>query len=117
MSMDAVEFVNKMNRMCAKYPDCVGCPIEAENKDEDCMSKVSAEQMVDIVNKWTSEHPIKTRQSELLRVIPNLRLDKNGSIFLCPATITGDLCGVYSDKHGCDNCYDCRKNFWNQEVD
>lgn len=117
MSMDAVEFVNKMNRMCAKYPDCVGCPIETENKDEDCMSKVSAEQMVDIVNKWTSEHPIKTRQSELLRVIPNLRLDKNGSIFLCPATITGDLCGVYSDKHGCDNCYDCRKNFWNQEVD
>lgn len=117
MSMDAVEFVNKMNRMCLKYPDCVGCPIETENKDEDCMSKVSAEQMVDIVNKWTSEHPIKTRQSELLRVIPNLRLDKNGSIFLCPATITGDLCGVYSDKHGCDNCYDCRKNFWNQEVD
>lgn len=117
MSMDAVEFVNKMNRMCAKYPGCVGCPIGTENQDEDCMSKVPAEQMVAIVEKWTSEHPIKTRQSELLRVIPNLKLDKNGSIFLCPATITDDLCGVYSDKHGYDNCYDCRKNFWNQEVE
>ena len=47
---------------------------------------------VEFVNK------IKTRQSEFLRVIPNLKLDKNGSIFLCPATITDDLCGVYSDK-------------------
>lgn len=115
MSMDAVEFVNKMNRMCAKYPDCVGCPIETENQDEDCMSKVPAEQMVAIVEKWTNEHPGKTRQSEFLRVIPNLRLDKAGSIQLCPATITGERCEVYGAAY--ENCYDCRKNFWNQEVD
>lgn len=117
--MDALEFLKEERRMCASFDAmCVKCPLGntgccviVGDTDRELENEVAA------VEQWSKEYPIKTRQSELLRVIPNLKLDKNGSIFLCPATITGDLCGVYSDKNGCDNCYDCRKNFWSQEVE
>lgn len=117
--MEALKFLKEERRMCASFDAmCVkgplgdtGCCVIIGDTDRKLENEVAA------VGQWSKEHPHKTRQSELLRVIPNLKLDKNGSIFLCPATITGNLCGVYSGKHGCDNCYDCRKNFWNQEVE
>lgn len=118
MSMDAVEFVNKMNRMCAKYPDCVGCPIETENKDEDCMSKVSAEQMVDIVKKWTSEHPIKTRQSLFLEQYPEARIGDDGVLQIYPCLISASHRNARGNcaTMGCE-CPDCRREFWMQEVE
>ena len=118
MSMDAVEFVNKMNRMCAKYPDCVGCPIETENKDEDCMSKVSAEQMVDIVKKWTSEHPIKTRQSLFLEQYPEARIGDDGVLQIYPCLISASHRNARGNcaTMGCE-CPDCRREFWMQEEE
>lgn len=114
MSMDAVEFVNKMNRMCAKYPGCVGCPIETENQDEDCMSKVPAEQMVAIVEKWTSEHPRKTRQSVLLAQWPNCMMGDDGVVGMCPRNVDKNyIC----DLNRSAGCPDCRREFWMQEVE
>ena len=119
MNMDAVKFISEHKRMCESFgTSCNGCPLHGHPCTFiSSITNGDCKRILVKVEQWSKEHPIKTRQSELLRVIPNLRLDKNGSIFLCPATITGNLCGVYSNKHGCDNCYDCRKNFWNQEVE
>lgn len=119
MSIDAVEFVNKMNMMCLKNPGCVGYPIETENQDEDCMSKLPAEQMVDIVKKWTSEHPIKTRQSVFLEQWPEAELTKDGVISICPIAVSA----AYRNKTGgCASptrprCAVCRREFWMQEVE
>lgn len=116
MSMDAVEFVNKMNRMCAKYPGCVGCPIETENQDEDCMSKVPAEQMVAIVEKWTSEHPRKTRQSVFLEQWPETEIDTFGYLMVCPKRISAD-CRIRYGNCSDRLCSDCHREFWDQEVE
>lgn len=116
MSMDAVEFVNKMNRMCAKYSGCVGCPIETENQDEDCMSKVPAEQMVAIVEKWTSEHPRKTRQSVFLKQWPETEIDTCGYLMVCPKRISAD-CRIRYGNCADRLCSDCRREFWDQEVE
>ena len=117
MSMDIVEFVNKMSRMCSKYPDCVGCPIETENEDEDCLSKVPAEQMVDIVEQWAREHPIKTRQSEFLKMFPNVMRNNEGQPYICPRTLDT----VYQPDGDCaldvDICQRCRAKFWGQVVE
>lgn len=119
MSMDAVEFVNKMNRMCLKYPGCVGCPIETENQDEDCMSKVPAEQMVAIVEKWTSEHPRKTRQSVFLEQYPDADISDDGLPDVAPCQLCVGLIHGESTED-CENrglCVECRREFWDQEVE
>ncbi len=119
MRMDAVEFVNKMNRMCAKYPDCVGCPIETENEMDDCLSKVPADQMVDIVEKWANEHPIKTRQSEFLKMFPNVDLDSDGVINILPCRMDTKNYRVNANGGGCKTapCVICKQEFWSQEVE
>lgn len=113
MSMDTVEFVNKMKRMCAKYPDCNGCPLETENGDDDCMAKVPAEQMVDIVEQWAKENSPKTRQSVFLEQWPNAELDCCGIIKIDPCDVDAT---IYQNCKT-DACEQCRREFWMQEVE
>ena len=117
--MDAVEFLKERKRLCEVYfekTECKECPLENMGCwTVDFCADDSCEAVIATVEQWSKEHPRKTRQSVFLRVIPNLRLDKAGSIQLCPATITGERCEVYGAAY--ENCYDCRKNFWSQEVE
>lgn len=114
--MDALEFLRERRRMCKSYKNCDGCPfVKRLCAIRDITSNEERKSVIAIVEQWSKEHPCKTRQSVFLRVIPNLRLDKAGSIQLCPATITGERCEVYGAAY--ENCYDCRKNFWGQEVE
>lgn len=112
--MDAIEFINKMVRMCAKYPKCEGCPVAVQNDSEDCMAKVPAKQMVTIVEQWSKENPVKTRQSVFLEQWPNASVDDNGTIVMCPRNV--------DKNYGCNlklgyGCIECRREFWMQEVE
>lgn len=111
--MDAVEFVKEMARMCAKYPCCVGCPVEAENDDENCMAKVPAEQMVTIIEQWAKEHPVKTRQSVFLEQWPNVAVSEGGVIKIRPCNLDVNA------KKEClgVTCDYCRRDFWMKEVE
>ena len=66
-----------------------------------------------IVEKWSAEHPIKTRQSEFLKMFPNAKL-VNGHINICPKAIN-DTVTNYID---CRNllCSDCKEKYWLEEV-
>lgn len=63
--MDAVEFLNEGTRMCNSHEACVGCPMYPI--DDCCMVRMNLKQMIRIVEQWSKEHPIKTRQSEFLK--------------------------------------------------
>ena len=109
-------YIVSAKRMCNYCGHCEGCPLKEVGCALDPIgSDDDFERVITTVEQWSKEHPLKTRQSVFLRVIPNLRLDKAGSIQLCPATITGERCEVYGAAY--ENCYDCRKNFWGQEVE
>ena len=97
--MDAVKFLKENSRMCNRM-DCSNCPVSLNKNGtgrtcED-FSENYPEKYVAIVEKWSKEHPIKTRQSEFLKMFPNARMDGNGSVGLCPisvdSTIPRDLC-------------------------
>lgn len=64
--MDAVKFIKEHRRMCKTYHSCRSCPL----KDTPCTSiaAVNPEVIVPIVEQWSSEHPVKTRQSEFLEI-------------------------------------------------
>lgn len=110
--MDAVEFLNEGTRMCNSYEACVGCPMYPT--DDCCMVKMNLKQMIRIVEQWVKEHPVKTRQSEFLKIFPNANLDDYGILLIAP-------CDVYDEerKSGCweNGCDKCRHNFWLKEIE
>ena len=120
--MDAVEFLKAKNRMCRERgylpEDCFACPIG--NDSGGCQAgvlenqKVTEEMLVQIVEKWAKEHPKKTRQSEFLKMFPNAYI-AGGVPEINPCHVDAK----FSPQKGCGNssCADCRKEYWNEEVE
>lgn len=111
--MDAVEFLKERTRMCNFYMSrCMNCP---GNKVAYCATLCAkAIDLVPIVEQWSKEHPVKTRQSEFLKMFPNANLDDYGIPLIAP-------CDVYDEerKSGCweNGCDKCRHNFWLKEIE
>ena len=108
-------FFKELKRMCNKFNStCVGCKIYDICFDIGCYSfiKNDPQKAIEIVQKWSDEHPIKTRQSEFLKVFPNAHLI-NGVINICPKTAFFDF-GDCPTQKTCDNC---RKEYWLAEVE
>lgn len=114
--MDAVEFLKEKERMCRSYncESCVKCPCEDINNGFDMTCEDLAiekpEEFVAIVERWSSEHPVKTRQSEFLRMFPNAQVP-NGCLRICPI-----MCDK-NEKCIVGTCYECRKKYWLSEID
>ena len=113
--MDAVKFLKEYNRMCKSYGhDCGECGIDKMRNGDGCTSIIHAhpEEAVSIVGKWSAEHPIKTRQSEFLKMFPDVKF-ADGVIDICPCQIDTKI------KDNCSRlspCFNCRKEYWLAEV-
>ena len=110
--MDAVEYVKELRRICKSHPACNVCPLNSKfcyiaNMCED------AEKAVKIVEQWAKDHPVKTRQSEFLKMFP--KAAKNGRVLdFCPKDLDID----YMPPKRCENisCSACKTDYWNEEV-
>ena len=114
--MDAVEFFKTVNRLC-KNQSCKECPVY---KDMHCMvgfdddSIKSIDETVSKVDQWAKGHPVKTRQSEILKLFPNVKID-DGVIAFCPRNFFPEVeRSAYCKKY--DKCRECRKDYWLTEV-
>lgn len=113
--MDAVEFFKTVNRMC-KNKDCNEYPVYKNNTccmigfDDD--STKSIEETVSKVEQWAKDHPVKTRQSEFLKLFPNAVIDEDNGILCIKPCVIDESIGCTNGK-GCDDC--CRK-YWLTEV-
>lgn len=119
--MDALEFFKGRKRMCRCYEGCIGCPLE----ETGCASVVSSltsdadyMRIVATVEQWSKEHSHKTRQSVFLEQFPEAELDVCGVVTICPAPLSEDYRnGNGGCKHPSTACYECRREFWMQEVE
>ena len=116
--MDAVEFLKTVNRLCKNQSGCEKCLI-CENGT--CMagfgdvSVKSIDETVSKVEQWAKDHPVKTRQSEFLKMFPNARIDDSGVLIFCPKEFSQvGARSTYCEKH--ENCKECRKDYWLAEV-
>ena len=117
--MDALEFLKERKRMCTSYRSCDGCPLAGTH----CVLSYATDdedykRIIATVEKWSKEHPRKTRQSMFLEHWPETEIDVNGVIQLCPMSISA----THRDNNGeCKDperlCRDCRREFWSQEVE
>lgn len=116
--MDAVEYLKTLNRMC--HCECLKCEFgKARSGFETCpvWQRTHPEEAVAIVEKWAKEHPTKTRQSEFLKMFPNVILNDKGQPSLCAKLLDT----TYHRVGGCgldvDTCQRCMDNFWGQEME
>lgn len=114
MMMDAVEFLKEKERMCSKCGACSRCPDDIKNNGfyMDCedLAIENPEEFVAIVERWSAEHPVKTRQSEFLKMFPNAQKLRKGALLVCPRLVDSE----YNCNGSCDYC---RKEYWQSEID
>lgn len=107
--MDAVEFYRTFKRMCYKT-DCKDCLLEQKCRPS---ANVEPEEVVELVEQWAKDNPVKTRQSEFLKLFPNA--PKSGRVLnICPQNLNID----YMPPKRCENisCSVCKTDYWNEEV-
>ena len=106
--MDAVKFIEERNRM---YESGAATPGIGLEDDYDPVIAVK------VVENWSAAHPRKTRQSVFLDNYPCARIDSQSVLYACPADAYGNnVCP--KNKNGAPIiCYDCRREFWMQEVE
>lgn len=107
--MDAVKFLQERNRMFLSGGATPSIGLE------DDFDPVMA---VEIVEKWSEQHPRRTRQSVFLEQYPEARIGNHGVLLVCPSQISAwhrnADGGCATIGRGCD---DCRREFWMQEVE
>ena len=109
--MDAVEFYRQFARYCSSSY-CSECTIV-----ESCKTKGKdgrdADKIVRTIEQWAKDNPIKTRQSEFLKIFPNVQI-QDDVIQVCPKAISCN----YRSKENCYeiNCCDCKRKFWLTEM-
>ena len=105
--MEAVKFVETLQRK-----------IKNENRDEIIIRTTDdANLFVDLVEEWSKDHPLKTRQSVFLEQYPEAAIYEDGVVGLCP----GSISAAHRNSDGLCNCpekicRDCRREFWLEEV-
>ena len=117
--MDAVEFYKSMKRMCYSGEMCEKCPLYNNFSEMGSVCDVllhisdeKASRVKSIVEQWAESHPIKTRQSEFLKMFPDAKINDDGILAFCP--------GAFSQKekycHKYNKCEECCKDYWLTEV-
>lgn len=104
--MDAVEFLDKVDRLSKRGST------EEKKRYNDYRTARDNTRAVKFVERWDAEHPVKTRQSEFLKLFPNAQTD-SGCLNACPMDVFGNT-GIDCNKR---TCFECKKEFWLQEVE
>ena len=109
--MDVVEFFSEFRRMCKSSSDCAKCEYHGNKCDN---ANEIFEKTVAVVEQWSREHPRKTRQDVFLEQWPEAEL-VDGIIDVKPCR----LVAAFRLGQECHKtfCYDCRREFWMQEVE
>lgn len=116
--MDAVEYLKEKVRMCNEHR-CRNCPLGKAGDEQyysscrECEEE-HPEEAVEVVKKWSAEHPKKTRQTEFLKMFPNATI-VDGMLEINPCHVDYK----FNPQKGCgdSSCIDCRKEYWNEEVE
>ena len=114
--MDAVEFLRERRKLCDDNVCGESCPLFYccdENIEDNRIRQVLA------VEKWAKEHPVKTRQSEFLKMWPDAEIGDDGYPSVAPCQLYKGM--EEKDENGvcCKNCgcAECRRDFWLKEIE
>lgn len=110
-------FLKEWRRMCDSLQrTCQQCYLYEIVDTGSCHTamRTMPNQVIEIVQKWSNEHPKKTRQSEFLKMFPNARLDFDSVLVIEPCAVDKNFASTYCIS---DHCYICRAEYWLAEVE
>lgn len=109
--MDVLKFAKEFKRMCHTYTEtmCKGCPrekcLKCEIKE---LSNTGIKELINDVEKWSKEHPQRTRLQDLLEKYPSAMMCNDDSPKVCCKHL-GYIMSCPENK----NCKEC----WNMPVE
>lgn len=109
-------FKEEMNRMCQSL-EAELCPLKHGSVTWFCdecegMCFQETEFAIETVQKWSDEHPKKTRQSEFLKMYPNAMLCEGEYLNIAPCHLDRNI------RKGClESCINCHREYWLAEVE
>lgn len=102
--MDAAKFLKEMKRMCKFYESCDECSLK-NNQFNTCLPSPAGiildfvPDMVNAVEKWSKEHPQKTKLDDLKEKFPKSHFALYGAYPNSPPVLYG-----YCKKLECIGC-------------
>lgn len=117
--MDVIEYLKTEQRICGFYMEgCRECPLSSYNNGTGTgcgrFIKREPEKCIEIMKKWTEEHPPKTRQGEFLKMFPDAKLE-DGVPVIAPCII--DSKAKKDDCEGLHTCPKCVREYWTTEIE
>lgn len=88
-----------------------------------CASIVGIPKLIPIIEQWAKEHPVKTRQSEFLKMFQNAQKSSDGVLDICPNKIEPEKYKSVALYKACINsdtgklCTECERDFWLKEIE
>ena len=116
-----INFYHELQRLCDSRTRCVNdeankgqCPMLG--RCEDALTKISIEdatKLVEIIQKWSDEHPKKTYAQDFFEKFPKAQSYSDGSPVVCRKIIYGEIRPPFKNCHYTGACYKC----WNEPME
>ena len=106
--MDAVEFIKQVRRMGKAKGEAICFKLEETDTE-----------IVERVEQWAKEHPVKTRQDEFLKQWPDAKISDDGLPAIAPCQLNVLFIHGKAQKDCEDRgvCNKCRRDFWLKEIE
>lgn len=111
-----IGFVKEADRVCLMHEECKECPFSGRKACPKAVLEYDTpdvQAIIDALQKWSDEHPVKTRLDDLLEKYPNVPLREDGLLDFLPSRL-----GYCEDCRNCrcfENC--CSDACWNEPLD
>lgn len=113
--MDAKEFLKCFIRYC-NNTSCDDCVMIADGCYPGAITDI--DRLIDKVEQWCKNNPIKTRKSEFLKKFPDAYLSAITRLLPCSLdrTLKPLRCAKYGYLSITCRCDKCRDDYWNEEL-
>ena len=101
--------IKDLKRMCRNHEECNGCPLYIGGFAQ-CTSSEFPDNVDEIIDKWVSDHPVKTYAMDFLGKFQNAHVDRYKTPKVCRVIIYGNNCP--KECHIVSSCADC----WDMEI-
>lgn len=113
--MDAVKLLQEFDRMCHTII-CNKCELFDKDSPNNCLWQATSyedkeEKIVAVIEKWSAEHPVRTRLMDFLEIYPNALLKPDGYPQVLPIVLG------YCNRNFCVDCHHINEACWDLPME
>lgn len=107
-----IDYLAELERMCDAQEKCERCPLD-DCCSGDALWVKNPKQAIEIVQKWSDEHPPKTYMEDFFEKFPSApKFQMGGHPKACREAVYGGECPM-NEGNKDNNCFNC----WNEPME